>query len=262
MNTIRIILIIIVTYFLFFYYNSNCNNKSKDYENFSIKNDLVIARYNEDVDYLDKPYFKDFNIIIYNKGPKLDIDPNMAAVIDLPNVGREGHTYLFHIINNFNNLAPVTMFIPGSWQLPNKAGWTHEYLKILKQTNTTVLYTQANLRNIKNILYDFTLDEWLSTDDKNKELNPDKKLLISDIRPFGKWYEHHFSHINADDISVINYLGIFAADKKHIIQHPIELYQRLYDELNTHPNPEAGHYVERAWGTILYPYPEECINNY
>ena len=25
--------------------------------------------------------------------------------------------------------------------------------------------------------------------------------------------------------------------------------------------PEAGHYMERSWGAIFYPYPESCIYN-
>jgi len=260
MKLINIFLFLIIIYYLVF--NINC--KRNNYENFNIKKDLIIARYNEDVDYLDDEIFQEFNIIIYNKGNPLTLDclNKNVKVIDLPNVGREGHTHLYHIINNYDNLADVTMFIPGSWKLPNKQGWTIEYLKKLKETNTTVLFTQGGLKNIKKILYDFTLDEWLSTDDKNKELNPTKKLLLSEIRPFGLWYEKHFQHFDHDDIKVINYLGIFAVDKKHVLQNNLELYQGLYDELNTHHNPEVGHYLERAWGSVFYPYPDSCINYY
>lgn len=62
-------------------------------------NRLVIARYNEDVDWA-----KDYNNIIYNKQSGDNL---------LPNVGREAHTYLYHIINNYDNLDDITIFLQG-----------------------------------------------------------------------------------------------------------------------------------------------------
>ena len=29
-------------------------------------------------------------------------------IINLDNVGRESHTYLYHVINNYNNLSDIT----------------------------------------------------------------------------------------------------------------------------------------------------------
>lgn len=67
------------------------------------------------------------HITIYSKGNTrnpLDIQATTAAdaVIPLPNVGREGSTYLHHILTHWDNLAPFTLF-------------TQSYLKKSQQTS-------------------------------------------------------------------------------------------------------------------------------
>ena len=62
--------------------------------------DLIIARYNEDLSWLKE--FKDFKIIVYNKGDKLS-ENLFYEVINLENKGRESHTWLHHIVKNYYN---------------------------------------------------------------------------------------------------------------------------------------------------------------
>ena len=69
--------------------------------------ELVIARYNEDISWLSK--VKNIKITIYNKGE----DNINKKSIKLPNIGRESHTYLTHIIDNYDNLADITIFSQG-----------------------------------------------------------------------------------------------------------------------------------------------------
>ena len=72
-----------------------------------MKIQFVVARYNENIDHLK--IFNDITVI-YNKGND-DIDNIYKNVIKLINIGREGHTYLYHIINNYDNLAHKTFFM-------------------------------------------------------------------------------------------------------------------------------------------------------
>ena len=71
---------------------------------------LIIARYNEDLSWLKE--FKDFRIIVYNKGDKLS-DNLFYEVINLENKGRESHTWLHHIVKNYNNLNEISVFLQG-----------------------------------------------------------------------------------------------------------------------------------------------------
>ena len=65
---------------------------------------FVIARYKEDINYLYK--FKNDNILVYNKGPEIN---TTYPVIKLSNVGKCDHTYLYHIIENYDNLQMILL---------------------------------------------------------------------------------------------------------------------------------------------------------
>lgn len=64
---------------------------------------LVVAHYREELRWLED--FRELPVMIYSKGSR---GPN-----ELPNVGREAHTYLHHIIENYDTLADVTVFLQG-----------------------------------------------------------------------------------------------------------------------------------------------------
>lgn len=75
--------------------------------------EIVVARYNEDIQWLN-PYLDHGSVIIYNKGEVLiDIDPRFK-VVELPNIGREAHTFLYYIYNNYDSLKDITIFIQGN----------------------------------------------------------------------------------------------------------------------------------------------------
>ena len=76
---------------------------------------IVISRYNEDLEWLNVEPFTADRYVIYNKGPySIECPQGTNCYVEsLPNVGREGHAYLHHIIKNFDNLADVTVFLPG-----------------------------------------------------------------------------------------------------------------------------------------------------
>lgn len=66
---------------------------------------VVIARYNENLDWINQ---LNLPFVIYNKGEITNLPS-----IQLQNIGREAHSYLYHIVNNYNNLADITYFIQG-----------------------------------------------------------------------------------------------------------------------------------------------------
>ena len=72
---------------------------------------IIISRFNEDLSWLDH-YKENFNITIYNKGTKLS-NISFGNIISLPNVGRESHTWVHHIFNNYENLDDKNIFLQG-----------------------------------------------------------------------------------------------------------------------------------------------------
>jgi len=64
---------------------------------------VVVARYNEDVSWTKQL----LNVVIYNKGLPL------AGIIQLPNIGRESHTFFKYICDNYETLFEYTAFLQG-----------------------------------------------------------------------------------------------------------------------------------------------------
>ena len=70
--------------------------------------ELVVALYKENIDWLDSIHSFDKKTV-YNKGDKV-----VESSIILPNIGREAHTFLHHIVTNYDNLADFTVFLQGN----------------------------------------------------------------------------------------------------------------------------------------------------
>ncbi len=75
--------------------------------------ELVVARYREDLSWLRE---LGLPACVYNKGPELDsgLPPPGARVTPLPNLGREAHTFLTHIISQYHALPRHTAFLQGN----------------------------------------------------------------------------------------------------------------------------------------------------
>ena len=66
--------------------------------------ELVVAKYHEDVSWLDR--FRHVRCTVYDKS-------GAAGKNALPNVGREAHTYLHHILSRYEDLSETTVFLQG-----------------------------------------------------------------------------------------------------------------------------------------------------
>ena len=246
--------ILLFLIFLIFYYNYNYN---KSYKNNLIENienkksiEIVVSRFNEDLNWLNEYPFSKYPVILYNKGLNNNYNiHNMKKSIKLLNVGRESHTYLYHIINNYDNLADITIFLPGSANsnIYNKKIRSIQLVKECEESNTSVIIGVKHT-SVKKELYNFKMERYKSTTKDNNEINPETKLELSKIRPYGAWYEHKFPNT---DIHYIPYSGIIAISKEHILQNPKVYYEKLIDELSYSSNPEVGHYFERSWVAIF-----------
>ncbi len=76
--------------------------------------ELVVARYVEDLAWLRKRP-TNLHVTVYDKSGQQEAatQPNGVTVRLLPNVGREAHTYLHHIVSRYDTLAEWTIFCQG-----------------------------------------------------------------------------------------------------------------------------------------------------
>jgi hypothetical protein len=67
--------------------------------------EVVIAKYKESVNWAQNVIHK---VTIYDKS-----DNPISYSIPLPNIGKEAHTFLHHIVSNYDRLADITIFFQG-----------------------------------------------------------------------------------------------------------------------------------------------------
>ena len=186
---------------------------------------LVIARYSEDISWINKFNIKKF---IYNKG-----EDEIPDSVKLPNIGLEPHTFIYHIINNYNNLSDYTFFLQG---IPHD----HE-AEIENKINE---YINDNVK-------DFELFGPYITEPSNYY----SWLIPSHVSCFGYPLEHSFFYFRAG--------GQFVVSKQKILSNPIEFYQHLYSRFYLDPSDPLyvvhgdkwvvglPHFFERFWSKIF-----------
>ena len=212
--------------------------------------EVVVARYNERLEWLLEKPFNEFQYTVYNKGPNDNFEKsNVTKIISLPNVGRCDHTFLYHIVQNYDNLANVTVFFPGSINMMNKKDNAVRILENIKKYRMGI-FLGSYTNDVRVLFNNFTLDKYMCTSAENLSQNNESYLLPSVIRPYGKWFKYHFGNIKVKYYCIC---GILSISKHDITRHDINRYKQLLRTVETHSNPEAGHYIERSWAAIFHP---------
>jgi hypothetical protein len=252
----KILLVIIFISIIIFYLLNNNNEKFTVVSNI-VDIQIVVARYNESVDWINEEPFNKYPVICYNKGINNNYNiKKKHDIVKLPNKGRCDHTYLYHIINNYDDLHDITLFLPGSTDLHYKLHKAKALIQALEYHKRTV-FIGNYYNNVKEDLYNFTIDNYKCQYSQNNLLHVEDGIDKSKIRPFGKWFESKFGNRK---INVISYWGIIGISKEHIHHHPVSYYRDLINELD-YSNPEVGHYIERSWAAIFYPINEAIFIN-
>lgn len=223
--------------------------------------ELVVSRYAEDLTWLARPPFDAFRAVtVYDKNDRGDTSagnpPPYARVRRLPNVGREGHTILHHILTRYDSLADVTVFLVGSCDQNRskraKAAWVAQHAATTHDSAFPDVPLGAPLHQA---FKDFQIRAYASTDAANARANPESRLLPCPHRPFGEWARA----IELAPARHASYNAIFAVSRAHVHHRPRAYYASLLRYLDHHSNPEAGHYLERAWLGVFHPVPGECL---
>ncbi len=253
-----IFILLFIIYVCYYFYKNNIEKYENENKN---KITIIIARYKEDISYLLNDEFKNYHIIIYNKGNEISNQEiiNKYKIIQLPNVGKCDHTYLHHIIENYDNISDVTIFLPASFYLMDYK--KNRGLKVIEKANETnnTVFPVTNVGSSvleTDYLNNFALDTWKTSFGNNQESNQSYQTKLSPERPYGKWYEKHFPN---NKCPYVCYMGIFAISKEDIHKNPLEKYKSLISYVDDDVNPEAGHFIERAWVSLFYPIDESCV---
>lgn len=202
---------------------------------------LIISRYKEDISWLQN--HSDFNIYLYNKGPAIK-DIKFKNTITLKNVGRESHTWLYHIIKNYNNLDDINIFLQGSIEDLNCMAYQNpnDYLKEINK------YGFCASRYGILTPFHWKWNVGIEKDKRYKKQWENFDISRSSIG-FRKFSENLFPKI--PKIVATSYGGCFALKKELIKKYEISFYSSLLSKLSHHKNPIEGHYMERLWCYIF-----------
>jgi len=221
---------------------------------------LIVSRYSETLDWLNEEPAASFPTIIYNKGSDENYTTNVNTIrtVNTANLGRCDGTYVRFIVENYDNLPDVMVFLPGSANMDNKKEKMRLLLeKVQREPRTTsfVNYPPEKLdpndEADHSELYNFQLDDWTASNKLNQHINSESALAPARIRPYGKWFEtvlgEKFSHRYGN----AGIFGIFAVSKHDVLKRDKDFYVDLLEQLEVSSNPEVGHYCERSWPVIF-----------
>lgn len=187
---------------------------------------VILSRFNEQDDRFYKKIksFYSDNINVYDKGDRLNKDS-----ILLPNVGREGHTYLDYIINNYNKLPNEILF---SQYNP------YDHFKKMERLRHFILSSFTSYCSINSTDYDdFVRSSYFNW-----------SMLFEDIYQYTD-----IKYNNVDRLMLsANINGVFKVKKQAILKHPLEFYKYCQSKLSDEIDPYWGYFFERAWKYIFF----------
>lgn len=201
---------------------------------------LVVAVFKENIEWI-RTLPHHINVYIYCKDSSRPLDDlskesgvHMSDIVHLDNVGRESHTYLHHIINNYDCLEDIVGFVQG---LPYEHCKDEKELLRWMYEASVQKYSNNFVRNdIHGTAYDWTLKEY-----RGSAVSEGKGECDS----FGKWFE---KYIKDEFPKVVLWAGggQFATTKECILKRSKESYMNIMTPLMI-LNPVEGHYMERSW---------------
>lgn len=232
---------------------------------------VVVARYAEDLSWLR--IFRGEEVEIINKGAELPWKGVGWTEHNAMNVGREAHSYLWWVVENYDRLPDVCFFTQG--QVADCLGpkWSEFSRKdpligsLLNQSGSNwleVMIRYFYYRCCAADLAGWICSTW-SPEGLEANLGAGGRLAEykGGLEPADRGMREFF-HTFVDvegvvgeeeymNVGRIYWNALFAVRKERILLRPREYYERLlnYKSLTAGSSVEAAHFYERAWYYIF-----------
>lgn len=201
-----------------------------------MKVDVVVAHYNENLDWL-----KDLDantIYVYSKSSK----PPLQNAKLLPNIGRESHTYLHHIVENYehicSNPATVTVFLQGD---------ISDHVSIKQKLFVAHMVKTASQRG-KSDAFPWDIPSAYYRPFWN--FNIHNSITKPCEMPFGPWFVRYVQP-DFPFHSLKWYVAALFAVRNDLIARRSKKYYEALLAQHDHVNPALCHFFERAWWYIF-----------
>jgi len=187
---------------------------------------FVVAKYNENVEWTKKLNHK---VTIYDKSTN-----PIEGSIKLKNVGREGETFLYHIVNNYNNLDDVTVFLQGNpfEHVQLLVGWraqlTDEEINIVVNKMNTEINDTSDFSTFYQVLYN----------------DPNGTNGVNTTHACIRYYGEMHSHFTVSPGAQ------YIVPKKYILSRPLEFWKNLH--LAMYDNERLNGYCQEQLWYLAY----------
>jgi len=198
---------------------------------------IVISRYKEDISWANG-LSHDCHVLIYDKSGEPCVSsavlPTVLPTVSLANVGREGHTYAYHILTHYDTLDDYTVFLQGypfdhSPQLETQLREIRDRIAQGTQPDFQYVSQRVLFSNLERCPYDITL-----------------KMIPVYEKVFGSFEATKKGHP-----FVFGAGAQFVVSRAAIQSRPRAFYQNLCAVLDYDVNPMEGFSVERFWQMIF-----------
>jgi len=241
--------------------------------------EVVLAQYHEDISWTTEYAAPGVCFTVYSKGE----EPPVGAV-RLPNVGRESHTFLHHIVHNYDTLAPWTVFsqaVRPSWGFRggvSSSGHLSDNVEFWD-------YLQP-FPGRKDSYFVFSAASHFPSGVQTSRAG----ILFKTLRSRSKdscprdgadawgpwWFEPSHPHVRGRKPSMLEfyhrYIALdeknnadqpftlafpqgarFAASRARIQARPRSYYETLLQQLSRSIDPIEGYWMEAAWYDVFHP---------
>lgn len=220
--------------------------------------DLVISAYKDSLGWVAPLRASGCKVWVYSKWEGTNpeamervICPEGLSLFHLPNVGKNDHTYLHHIVENYDSLADWTVFTPDG---------PHDHLCGASMADALTPADSLRVPRLYRVR-DWGADgrlrwkDYAEIADRNGTNWADRyasgKITPAELS-FVEWARKYVGY-DPDGPDWPGYQpgGILAVPKRAITYLPRAFYERLREQLSHAVEPETGHYLERLWTVIF-----------
>ncbi|NCD35421.1 MAG: DUF3431 domain-containing protein [Spartobacteria bacterium] len=200
---------------------------------------LVVAKYREDVSWVRR---LGFQAIIYDKS-------GLQENFPLPNIGRETHTYLYHILHFYPKFPEYTVFLQGNPFDHLCAGMTTESLYNLIKIEIS---KKVKFKGLS--CYSIRCDE-LGRPHQLACKGGKWSGFLNDI-PVGRVYGQLFSGPIPSSFHCRAPAGLFLVHSSRILCRPKSFYEKAMEIILCDKDDimNTGHAFERLWYIIFNGY--------
>jgi len=206
--------------------------------------EVVIAAYDKNYNWINQ-LDSNVKVTVYKKG--FESLPN--EILIEPNVGRDVHTFFYHLVHNYNNLSDYTFF---AQDYP--FDHVENYISLING-DKQLWFEHARQSTdgcwfFNTYYYTFLCDK---TGIPNSVVIDDLSLKIW---PTGEWRDmdlestwHQLFNIPCPDYFMFTPAGHFCISKEQVLKKPLEYYKLILNILET--NPESPWVIERLESYIF-----------